>query len=151
MKISLAYDGFEYSRPALEEAAKLAAEEDSTVTVVAVIPQTARGTKSGGHSNLPPHADEDVATAHNFLRERDIEADSKIRHGDPADELIAEATEGHYDVAVAGSRGYGPMGQLMHGSVSRKLVKGMPCPVVVAGPEGTERHEPEVRATSRRG
>jgi nucleotide-binding universal stress UspA family protein len=151
MKILLAYDGFEYSRHALEEAAKLAAEEDSTVTVVGVIPPTARGTKSGGHVDLPPHADEDIAIAHDFLRERGIEADSKIRHGDPADELIAEAREGDYDVAVAGSRGYGPLGQLVHGSVSRKLVKGMPCPVIVAGPEATERHEPEVRAGSRRG
>ena len=38
MKILLAYDGFEYSRHALEEAAKMAAEEDSTVTVVSVVP-----------------------------------------------------------------------------------------------------------------
>ncbi len=97
MKILLAYDGFEYSKHALEEAAKL-------------------------------------------------EAETKIRHGDPAEELIREATEGGYDVAVAGSRGLGPVGQLVLGSVSRKLVKGMPCPVVVAGPETTVRHEPGVVA-----
>jgi nucleotide-binding universal stress UspA family protein len=148
MKILLAYDGFEYSQHALEEAAKLAGEEKSAVTVVSVIPPTARGTKSGGHPGLPPHAEEDVAVAHDFLRERGIEAETKIRHGDPAAELIAEATDGSYDVAVAGSRGYGPVGQLLHGSVSRKLVKAMPCPVIVAGPEGTERHEPEALAHS---
>jgi nucleotide-binding universal stress UspA family protein len=96
------------------------------------------------------HAAEDVSIAHDFLHERGIEADSKIRYGDPADELIAEATEGRCDGGVAGSRGYGPVGQLLHGSVSRKLVKEMPCPVIVAGPEGTERHEPEVRARSQR-
>lgn len=146
MKILLAYDGFEYSKHALEEAAKLAAEDASTVTVVGVVPPTARGTKSGGHAGLPPHADEDIKIAHDFLRERGIEAETKIRHGDPAEELIREATEGGYDVAVAGSRGLGPVGQLVLGSVSRKLVKGMPCPVVVAGPETTVRHEPEVAA-----
>jgi nucleotide-binding universal stress UspA family protein len=146
MKILLAYDGFEYSRHALEEAAKMATGGDSAVTIVSVIPPSARGTKSGGHVGLPPHAEEDVTRAHTFLSERGIEADTKIRNGDPADELIAEATEGGYDVAVAGSRGLGPVGQLLRGSVSRKLITGMPCPVVVAGPEKTERHEPEARA-----
>ncbi len=146
MKILLAYDGFEYSKHALEEAAKLAAEDASTVTIVGVVPPTARGTKSGGHVALPPHAEEDLKIAHDFLRERGIEAETKIRHGDPAEELIREATEGGYDVAVAGSRGLGPVGQLVLGSVSRKLVKGMPCPVVVAGPETTVRHEPGVVA-----
>jgi nucleotide-binding universal stress UspA family protein len=143
MKILLAYDGFEHSRHALEEAAKMAAKEDSTVTIVSVIPPSAGGTKSGGHVDLPPHAEEDVRIAHDFLGECGIEAETKIRRGDPADELIAEATEGRYDIAVAGSRGLGPVGQLLRGSVSHKLVEGMPCPVIVAGPEKTERHEPE--------
>lgn len=143
MKILLAYDGFEYSRHALEEAARMAAEEDSTVTVVSVVPPDAHGAKSGGHVGLPPHAEEDIARANAFLAEHGIEAETKIRNGDPADELIAEATEGRYDIAVAGSRGLGPVGQLLHGSVSRNLVKRMPCSVIVAGPEKTERYEPE--------
>ena len=53
MKILLAYDGFEYSRHALEEAAKMAAGEDSTVTVVSVVPPSARGTKSAATSVCP--------------------------------------------------------------------------------------------------
>jgi nucleotide-binding universal stress UspA family protein len=147
MKILLAYDGFEHSKHALEEAAKLGSEDASTVTVVGVIPPTARGTKSGGHSGLPPHAEDDMKIAHDFLRERGIEAETQIRHGDPAEELIREATEGRYDVAVVGSRGLGRLSALLLGSVSRKLVGGMPCPVVVAGPETTVRHDPGVAAT----
>jgi nucleotide-binding universal stress UspA family protein len=146
MKILLAYDGFEYSQHALEETARLATKDKATVTVVSVIPPTARGTKSGGHVGLPPHAEEDLRIAHDFLRERGIEAETKVRHGDPADELIEEAAQGGYDLAVAGSRGLGPVGQLLHGSVSHKLVKGMPCPLIVAGPEQTERHEPQAVA-----
>jgi nucleotide-binding universal stress UspA family protein len=146
MKILLAYDGFEYSKHALEEAARQGVEEASTVTVVGVVPSTARGTKSGGHVDLPPHAEEDMKVAHDFFRERGIEAETKIRHGDPADELIREATEGDYDIVVVGSRGLGPVGELLLGSVSRKLVKGLPRPVVVAGPEATVRHDPEVTA-----
>ena len=146
MKILLAYDGYEHSRHALEEAAKIAATEDSTITVDSVVPPSARGSKSGGHMGLPPHAEEDVRKANDILSERGIVAETKVRNGDPAEELIAEASEGHYDIAVAGSRGLGPVGQLVHGSVSRKLVKRMPCPLIVAGPDKTMRHEPEALA-----
>ena len=143
MKILLAYDGFDYSQPALEEASSLAAK-DATITIVSVVPPSARGTKSGGHRGIPPHAEEDLAKAREFLRDRGVDAETKVRHGDPADELIHEATEGGYDVAIAGSRGLSAIGALLLGSVSRKLVKGMPCPVIVAGPEQTVRHEPAV-------
>lgn len=65
-----------------------------------------------------------------------------IRFGDPADKLIEEATEGKYDLAVAGSRGFSASGGLLLGNMSRKLVKRMPCPVIEAGSEKGVRHEP---------
>ena len=142
MKILLAYDGFEHSRYALEEAARLANDEGGTITIVSVVPPTARGTKSGGRMGLPPHAQDDVTRGQELLREQGVEADTKILNGDPADTLIREASEGGYDIAVAGSRGLGAVAGLLLGSVSRKLVKGMPCPVVIAGPDHVERHEP---------
>lgn len=143
MKILLAYDGFDYSFNALEEAARLAQEDDAEITIVSVVPQAqARASKAGGHRWLAPHAHQDVARAHAFLFERGIDAEMKILHGDPATELIREAAEGDYDLVVAGSRGLGPFSARLLGSVTRKLVKAVPCPVVVAGPEKTERHEP---------
>ncbi|MGH3011504.1 MAG: universal stress protein [Gaiellaceae bacterium] len=42
MKILLAYDGFEHSRHALEETAKLAADGHGEVTVVSVVPPDAQ-------------------------------------------------------------------------------------------------------------
>ena len=69
MRILLAYDGFEHSRHALEETAKLAAEGKGEITVLSVVPPDARGSKSGGHVMLRPHAHEDVARAHAYLRE----------------------------------------------------------------------------------
>ena len=110
------------------------------------MPPTASATKSGGHSGLPPHAEDDVTRAQEFIRERGIEADTKILNGDPADLLVGEAAEGGYDVAVVGSRGLGIVAGLFLGSVSRKLVKRMPCPVIVAGPDKVERHEPALAA-----
>ncbi|MGH3033911.1 MAG: universal stress protein [Gaiellaceae bacterium] len=142
MKILLAYDGFEHSRHALEETTKLAADGHGEVTVLSVVPPDARGSKSGGHVMLRPHAHEDVARAHEHLREHGIESEMKIDHGDPAVQIIAEAKTGGYDLLVVGSRGRGPLGRLLLGSVSSELVGSTPCPVLVAAAELTERVEP---------
>jgi nucleotide-binding universal stress UspA family protein len=47
MKILLAYDGFEHSRHALEEAANLAKDEGGTITIVSVVPHTVRAVTQG--------------------------------------------------------------------------------------------------------
>ncbi|MGH3023976.1 MAG: universal stress protein [Gaiellaceae bacterium] len=142
MKILLAYDGFDHSRHALEETAKLAADGHGEVTVLSVVPPDARGSKSGGHVGLRPHAHEDVARAHAYLRERGLDSEMKIEHGDPADEIVAEVTAGGHDLVVVGSRGRGSVGRLLLGSVSAQVVDRAPCPVLVAGADMTERIEP---------
>jgi nucleotide-binding universal stress UspA family protein len=142
MKILLAYDGFEHSQHALDETAKLAAGGHGEVTVLSVVPPDARGSKAGGHVGLRPHAHEDVARAHAYLRERGIESEMKMEHGDPAEEIVAEARTGGHDLVIVGSRGLGPVGRLMLGSVSTKVVDRSPCPVLVAGEDMSERIEP---------
>lgn len=143
MKILLAYDGFQHSQHALEEAAALAANGGAEVTVFSVVPEAeARGSKSGGHRWLAPHAHHDVAFAHRYLNERGIQAEMKISHGTPADEIRKEASEGGYDLVVVGSRGRGALGELILGSVSQKLVDEAPAPILVAGKDANVRHEP---------
>lgn len=143
MKILLAYDGYDHTRHALEEAAELAVPGASRVTIVGVVPEAeARASKAGGHRWLAPHAHQDVAVAHEFLRRQGIDAEMKILHGDPVTELCNEAVAGGYDLAVVGSRERGPLGLL--GSVSRRLVGEMPCPVLIVGKTAKVRHEPAV-------
>jgi nucleotide-binding universal stress UspA family protein len=142
MRILLAYDGFEHSRHALEETAKLATDGKSEITVFSVVPPDARASKSGGHVMLRPHAHEDVARAHAYLRELGIPSEMKMEAGDPAEQIVAEATAGSYDVVVVGSRGHGTLGRLFLGSVSTEVVAEAPCPVLVAGADMTERIEP---------
>jgi len=142
MRILLAYDGFEHSRHALEQTAKLAADGKSEITVFSVVPPDARASKSGGHVMLRPHAHEDVARAHAYLRELGIPSEMKMDAGDPAEQIVAEATTGSYDVVVVGSRGHGTLGRLFLGSVSTEVVAEAPCPVLVAGADMTERIEP---------
>jgi nucleotide-binding universal stress UspA family protein len=151
MRILVAYDGFEESRPALEEAARMALQEGAgrhgvvgpaEIVVVSVVPPPAMTPSPGGPTSMPPHAIDDVALGHAFLRERGLESEMLILHGDPADEIVREATARRCDVIVCGTRGLGQLGRMFLGSVSRKLTKNAPCSVVVASREKTERYEP---------
>jgi nucleotide-binding universal stress UspA family protein len=141
MKILLAYDGFEHSENALATAAELVTETGS-LTILSVVPPDARGSKSGGHVGLRPHAHEDVARAHKYLRERGIESEMLIEHGDPAEEIVRVAGDGRYDMIVAGSRERSAVTELLLGSVSRTLARTAPCPVLVIGKNASARFEP---------
>jgi nucleotide-binding universal stress UspA family protein len=147
VKVLLAYDGFEHSLHALEEAAELASGGKAEVTVMSVVPPDARGSKAGGHVGLRPHAHEDVARAHEFLLERGVEAEMTTAHGDPAEEILAEAGKGGYDLIVVGSRKRGVIARALLGSVSEELAGHAPCPVLIADKDGQERIEPASAAT----
>lgn len=62
---------------------------------------------------------------------RGIKVDTKVLKGNPADEICKEAKEGEYDLVVIGSRGIGDIKGFFLGSVSNKVVKQAPCPVLV--------------------
>jgi nucleotide-binding universal stress UspA family protein len=141
MKVLVAFDGTEHSVLALEEAAKITTSEGAELSVLSVVQPDAGPSKSGGHAGLPPHADEDIAFAHRYLTERGIEASTKVSNGDPAEEIVNEARAGDFDLIVVGTRELGPVGRML-GSVSRKVAKAAPSPIVVAGKDGTKRIEP---------
>jgi nucleotide-binding universal stress UspA family protein len=142
MKILLAYDGFPHSENALVRAAELGASKDAEITILSVVPPDARASKSGGHVGLRPHAHEDVARAHRFLRELGIPGEMQMEQGDPAAEISRVAEEGGYDLVVVGSHGRNAIGELILGSVSRSVVRSAPCAVLVAGKDASERIEP---------
>lgn len=151
MRILVAYDGFEQSRPALEEAVRIAltvspgiegVRAPTEVIVLSVVPPPEQMPNPGGVAGMRPHAVDDVAEAHRFLKERGIESEMKITHGKPADEILREATERKCDRIVMGTRGLGKMGRLLQGSVSTKVTKNAPCTVVIATAGKMERIEP---------
>lgn len=142
MNVLVAFDGTEHSIFALDKAAELATGEDAEFTVLSVVLPEARGSKSGGHMDLKPHADKDVAFAQGYLDERGVRAATKIAHGEAADEIVREARAGNYDLIVVGTRELGAVTGRLLGSVSRKVTREAPCPVVVAGKSGATRVEP---------
>ena len=53
-----------------------------------------------------------------------------LEHGDPVEKLL-EISEVGIDLLVLGSRGFGPVMRLLIGSVSSRVIRGAPCPVMV--------------------
>lgn len=61
----------------------------------------------------------------------DINIDQRIRMGDPADNILAEADLTEADLIVIGRRGLGSFAELLLGSVSRKVLHLSKIPVMV--------------------
>jgi nucleotide-binding universal stress UspA family protein len=80
-------------------------------------------------------AEDDLAEAVAELG-RGVEVEFDVLTDDPADGLIAASR--HVDMLVMGPRALGPKRAVVLGSVSRKVVAGAACPVLVL-PRGTER------------
>ena len=58
-----------------------------------------------------------------------VDVECEVHVGDPA-EILLRISE-HVDLLVCGSRGYGPLRSVLLGGVSRQLVDGSYCPVLV--------------------
>jgi nucleotide-binding universal stress UspA family protein len=63
-------------------------------------------------------------------------------YGNPAEELAVYSAS--LDLLIVGSRGYGPIGRLIHGSTSRELARTARCPLLVLprSAHAIEAHEP---------
>lgn len=148
MKLLIAYDGHEHSRFALNEGARIAAEEGAEVTVLGVVHLDVRGINSAGQVGFAPYTAADIAHARRYLGEHGVAAETKIVSGDPADEILEEAKRGGYDLIVVGTRELGPVTGRLLRSVSQKVAKHAPCPIVVAGAHGSKRLEPVLASTA---
>jgi nucleotide-binding universal stress UspA family protein len=70
------------------------------------------------------------------LLEDGVRVETDVLVGPPAEVLVEESER--VDLLVMGSRGYGPLRAVMLGSVSRQVINGARCPVIVL-PRGVER------------
>jgi nucleotide-binding universal stress UspA family protein len=76
MKLLLAYDGADHTRPALEEAAKVAAAEGAEVTVLSVVSPEDSPSRFGTGPRPQPHEYADEAQA--YLHEHGVRAETKV-------------------------------------------------------------------------
>ena len=134
--VGVAFDGSAEAQQALAGARELARRAGATLHVITVVEPLA-------FAAVPVSALEPAASAGRLLEEelralhdtavaesRDlVETQSVLARGEPADALLEQSRE--LDVLVAGSRGYGPLGAVLLGSTTRKLMHGAGCPVVI--------------------
>jgi nucleotide-binding universal stress UspA family protein len=77
-----------------------------------------------------------------YLREvtatlpQELSVTTVIRHGDPAEEILAHLDEQPFDMLCLGARGRGRVTGALLGSVSTAVLHHSPVPVVVLHPPG---------------
>jgi nucleotide-binding universal stress UspA family protein len=126
-KLGVGYDGSRESKRALEVAMKLAAELDASVAaleVVSVPSHLFRGRGAGDNASI------EQLISHTRTRVASIgEVEAHGAYGQAAEELARWGDT--LDLLVVGSRAYGPVGRLVHGSTSRALTATAHCPLLV--------------------
>jgi nucleotide-binding universal stress UspA family protein len=129
---AVGFDGMAESHAALDEAAKLASKFGGSLRVIGVAtPVPAMGAAAAAQAGADAGPDfqtrlnEAVAQLPPELRALPV-----FERGDPVRKLL-EAAEMGVDLLVLGSRGFGPVMRLLIGSVSSRVIREAPCPVMV--------------------
>jgi nucleotide-binding universal stress UspA family protein len=127
--LGVGYDGSPESDLALAAARDLAAQHGATIWALQVL------SLADAEDGSPPAADW-TAGPSRLLRRTiarlsglgdDVEGDAV--YGRPREELVRYGE--NVDLLLVGSRGYGPLGRLFHGSVSGYLARHAPCPLLI--------------------
>lgn len=133
--VGVAYDGSEEARQALDGAAALARRAGAQLRIITVFQRIAFGALAspGGVSlesvnqrleqGLRRELDEAVAAHGDGV-------EGVFASGDAAEVLAAQSED--LDLLVAGSRGYGPLGAVLLGGTTHRLLTAAACPLVVA-------------------
>ncbi len=126
-EIGVGYDGSPESKHALEEARRLSAETgaklsafEAVVLPVFVFSASRQLLKDAIEAVLTEARDEIGALGG---------VEPHVAFGDAAEELALYSAS--LDLLIVGSRGYGPVGRLIHGSTSGRLAHMARCPLLV--------------------
>ena len=136
--ILVAVDGSRAAAHALGEAIELARSEGARLTLISVA-EAPRWRFSGfplavpfpNEAMLLREVEEIVERAEEQVPE-DVPVSTVVRRGSIVNEIVKRIEAGEHDLVVVGSRGLGPAGSLLLGSVSRGVLAKSPVPVLVA-------------------
>lgn len=149
----VAVDGSPAAAKALAEAIDLARDEGARLTLISVAVQPRWVALGPFASPVPSEAQlereaGEIAERAEALVPEDIPVSTVVRRGPAAKAILERIEAGEHDLVVMGSRGLGPAGSLLLGSVSRAVLAHSPVPVlVVREGEDADRREPEAATT----
>lgn len=128
VKIIVAIDGSNNSERAVIEAktyGECVGAEITILTVMKPITTTYYGNielSKVDNENIKKSKQEILNKALKEFEDYPEAVHTKLRKGNPADEILEEAEEGAYDLIVMGSRGLGAFTRTILGSVSNKVL-----------------------------
>jgi nucleotide-binding universal stress UspA family protein len=130
-RILAGVDGSAHARAALAALVRGPWPDDARVRVV--VARRIRGPlrRSILLSALDVRADDAAERARRTLARRWPDAEAIVVDEEPGDGILAEAKKFRADLIAIGWRGYGPARGLLMGSVSRVVVRGATCAVLV--------------------
>src|SRR5688572_7181984 len=135
-KILCPVDGSESAGRAARFAAELAADLRASVRLLHVLDAPALA-ELGIVAKGDIGDTKDFVSASSFdaalrsIGELEVTPERQVEIGHPADEIVDLAVRAGVDLIVMGCRGRSPARQLLTGSVSERVVRGAPCPVVL--------------------
>jgi nucleotide-binding universal stress UspA family protein len=138
-RVAVGYDGGPEAEQALAAGAQLARATDASLRVVRAYTHDPIVLGVPGFARVLPaavDAERDELERAVTALSPELEAETVFVDGDPIRELTRASEES--DVLVVGSRGHGPIGAVLVGSVSSRLARTAACPLVVV-PRGSER------------
>jgi nucleotide-binding universal stress UspA family protein len=138
-RILVAIDETPAAAFALRHVVPYALDQRSRLTLLTVVPNPAFSAGAAGVS-LQQLADQMETEAATYLREvagtlpQDLSVTTVLRHGDPAEEILALLSAQSFDLLCLGARGRGRIAGALLGSVSTAVLHHSPVPVVVLHP-----------------
>jgi nucleotide-binding universal stress UspA family protein len=145
-KILVAIDGSEISNKALDFALEMAEKYSAILTVLNVyelpsasmVSQEASAISAEGIVGFAKDLSQlhekmlNNAVDHSKSIKPNIEVLSKLRNGDPAKEIVAEAKEGNFSIIVIGHKSSGRVKEFLGlGGTGEKVAHLAPCPVII--------------------
>ena len=138
-RILVAIDETPAAAFALRHVVPYAVDQSSRLTLLSVAPNPPGWAATAGVS-AQQLADQIEREAANHLREvaatlpENLSVTTLLRHGDPAEEILALLDEQPFDMLCMGARGRGRVTGALLGSVSTAVLHHSPVPVVVLHP-----------------
>ena len=122
MRLLIAAGGSPHSEVALRLGAQIAGRAGISPTVLTVIKDETNRARAAPI----------LARACQVLGSDIPDLQTKVRLGQPAEEIIREAEEGHYDLIIVGERRDHDLMTRWLGSTARRVIEHAPCPVIIA-------------------
>lgn len=140
-RILVAVDGSPASLHALKETCRLARAEHGFITVLSVMPPHDGELRLVGVRNLgalmQAPIDKALADAESIAEGERVSVRTVVGHGEPYEEIVTLAEEGHYDVIVLGVKGHNLSETVLMGSVTARVIGHAVTNVLVIPREST--------------